>query len=366
MNAPPAARLAAPLRLLPLLLATAACAPEPAPRRADAGPDLMLVVLEGPPVPGLTAPSSLDRFVEAEVVHTDPVEGWRALLTGQWPGTRTATAPNTVHGVLRLYGYAVHHGESDLLDAVFEKEPSLREGIGAPIAAGCLREQVAAAKALNRGPQGDPLLIVLPARPSPDCDGVGGLTAGLEAAARWGTERGHALLVVGLSGGEPGAPLETAPERVPLWFRGQEGEPHDRPGLCSALDVLPTLLAVGRAVVPTDAAGQELTQLRRNPKLGAAALFQQDPAGGRVALTPVHRLYLPGGALPAGAPLPEAPPEALRLQTLIEDPRDPAAVRAALYGTLRAWERSVHGEADTERIGSDALRKTLAEQGYFR
>ena len=357
---------AAAPRALGLLLALAGCSEAPAPRRPDAGPDLMLIVLEGPPIAGLEAPSSLDRFTEAEAIHTDPAASYRAMLTGQWPGTRTAAAPNTLHGVLHLYGYAVHHGQSDLLDAVFNDDPALREGIGAPIPARCLKRQVKAAAKLDRGPQGDPLLILLPARVDPDCGGEGGLIQGLEAAARWAADRDRALLVVGLSGGPPGASLDAPTAPVPLWFRGQEGEPHERAGLCSALDVLPTLLAVGRAVVPSDAAGQELTQLRRNPKLGAAALFQRDPFGARVALTPAHRLLLPAGLLPEGAPLPERPPEGLRVELRRADARDPALVTAPLYGTLREWERSIHGEADTERIGSEALRKTLAEQGYFQ
>lgn len=349
-----------------LCLGLLACADPPAAKRADAGPDLMLVVLEGPPIEGLEAPSSLDRFVEAEAIHTDPAASLRALLTGQWPGTRTAAAPNTLHGVLRLYGYATHHGQSDLLDAVLDAEPGLREGIGAPLAARCLQAQVKAAPKLDRGPSGDPLLVVLPARVEADCGGEGGLIQGIEAAARWAAERDRALLVVGIAGGPPAQGLEQPTLPLPLWFRGQEGEPQDRPGMCSVLDVLPTLLAVGRAVVPSDAAGQELTQLRRNPRLGASALFQRDPAGNRVVLTPEHRLFVPAAAAPAGSPLPEQPPEGLRVEARRPGAREPEGLAGPLYGTLRAWERSIHGEDGAVRIGSEALRKTLAEQGYFK
>ena len=45
---------------------------------------------------------------------------------------------------------------------------------------------------------------------------------------------------------------------------------------------------------------------------------------------------------------------------------DPERAKAALWSALVAWERAVGGAHPDERVGADALRKVLAEQGYFQ
>jgi hypothetical protein len=356
------------------------CGAAPA-RRAGAPPDLLLVVIEGE-APAVEPPGAAEPFVEAEVIHTDPAAGWRALLTGQWPGTVQAAVPNTLHGVLQLYGYTAYAGESDLLRGVFTAEPAL----GAPpraLPAGCPGALLGGGiEALDRGPQADPLLVIVPLRVDPACGGEEGLRAALAAAARWAVEPERALVVVGLQGGPAGGPLEPAPARPPLWLVGFGEEPAARPGLCSALDVMPTLLTAGQAVVPSDAAGQPLQTLRRRGPAGApAALIQQAPDGSRAALTRAHRLVVPAGAAPTEG---GGPPEAARLELRPPPPAakappgareggaaevasaDPERAKAALWSALVAWERAVGGAHPDERVGADALRKVLAEQGYFQ
>ncbi|MBL8617703.1 MAG: hypothetical protein JNM72_18995 [Deltaproteobacteria bacterium] len=366
------------LRYLAALASLGACGGAPA-RRAGAPPDLLLVVIEGE-APAVESPGAAEPFVEAEVIHTDPAATWRALLTGQWPGTAQVAVPNTLHGVLQLYGYTAYAGESDLLRAVLSAEPAL----GAPpkaLPAGCPGAFLGGGiDALDRGPQADPLLVIVPLRVDPACGGEEGLRAALAAAARWAVEPERALVVVGLQGGAAGAPLEPAPARPPLWLVGFGEEPAPRPGLCSALDVMPTLLTAGQAVVPSDAAGQPLQHLRRRGPAGApAALIQQAPDGARAALTRAHRLIVPAGAAPGEG---GGPPAAARLELRPPPPAakappggragaeaasaDPERAKAALWSALLAWERSVGSAHPDERVGADALRKVLAEQGYFQ
>ena len=125
---------------------------------------------------------------------------------------------------------------------------------------------------------------------------------------------------------------------------------------------MPTLLTAGQAVVPSDAAGQPLQTLRRRGPAGApAALIQQaaptegggPPEAARLELRPPP-------------PAAKAPPGAREGGAAEVASADPERAKAALWSALVAWERAVGGAHPDERVGADALRKVLAEQGYFQ
>jgi hypothetical protein len=66
------------------------------------------------------------------------------------------------------------------------------------------------------------------------------------------------------------------------------------------------------------------------------------------------------------APAAKAPPGAREGGAAEVASADPERAKAALWSALVAWERAVGGAHPDERVGADALRKVLAEQGYFQ
>ena len=328
------------------LLGLAGCASAP-PRPAGAPPDLLLIGLHAspasalPPGPWLQAPGAL-------ALGADPAAGWTALLQGQWPGRRVASAPPDLGSVLPLYGYTLMGGPPSGLSGV-------PEGLRSPPLDGpCLADQVAAfAAAAPRGPA----KAGIAAGDAGDgaCGGEAGLRAGLEAALELQRGAAHPLVVLAFGVTPPAAGPE-AP--VPAAAAGPGLAAGAVAGLASPLDALPTAFARAGAVVPSDADGADLAA-RAAGAPGPPALFLQDVDGIVIVRTDAHRLRLgpsPGPGL-AGPAL--GPAESL-------DGAAAPAHTAALTAAASAWARSLHGATAEDRAGPEKLRALLHEQGYWQ
>jgi hypothetical protein len=139
---------------------------------------------------------------------------------------------------------------------------------------------------------------------------------------------------------------------------GLSGGAHD--GFASVVDVVPTLLPLAGAVVPSDAIGASLLRADA-PPAGAELVFQQGAEGLVGIRTRKHLLYVEAGP----GPLPEEPPSTLQYLPLAghTDPLD--TVRAPLYGALLQWDRQRRASSAAERMGSGAFREMLRDQGYW-
>lgn len=340
-----------------LVLGALACTSQPE-RPPDAPPDLLVVALAAgwsavPPAP--VAPH-VAHFPASRAVHTESAPALRALLTGQWPGTTATSVPNTLHGVLKLYGYrAVGRLPTDLVPA---ETPWLSAGLDPEPLAGhaCLADQLDVVADLRPGPRDEAVAAVLVP------DGAGCATDRDHAALGTlltGPGSAHRItVVVGLGAADP---WNEAGGPVPFFIAGPGLSPTPVDGFGSVVDVVPTLLPLADAVVPSDAIGTDLTPVLAGAAPGPDLLFQQDGDGRVGVRTTKHLLSVVAG----DAPLPETPPDAVQYQPLAgnTDPLD--TVRGPLYTALLQWDRQRRATSAAERMGSGAFREMLRDQGYW-
>jgi len=327
-------------------------------REPDAPPDLLVVVVDSSWASAPSGPlaSKLAYFAESQAIHAEPAPALRALLTGQWPGTTSSSVPNTVHSVLRLYGYrTVGWVPPHLAPA---ETPWLTAGLEqAPLSGrACLSDQLDAFARLHPDPS-DVAIAGLFVSAGEDCD----IERDQQALAKTldGRRKSHLVtVVVGLSSGDwddaDGSP-------VPFFMAGPGMAPQATAGFASVVDLVPTLLPLAEAVVPSDAIGTDLRPVLAGQP-GPDLVFQQDAAGRLGIRTRKHLLVASSG----GAPLPETPtdPDGLTYLPLTDAP-DTGAARTPLYTALVQWDRQRRATSAAERMGGAAFRKLLSEQGYW-
>ncbi len=343
--------------LIVLAMGLGACTGSP-PRAADAPPDLLVVVVPsgwGATPPAALAPHVL-HFPQAQPVHTQPAPAWRSLITGQWPGTVASARPNTVQSVLGLYGYRTVGRAPDV--AADPADRFLADGLdAAPFSAdGCLAEHLSTFEGLH--PTGsDTAVFGLLVAEGTRCDPASDQAALVRVLT--GPKRPHLVTaVVGLTADDWRSPGGA----VPLYLAGEGFPAGSRDGFASVVDLVPTLLSAAGAVVPSDAIG---TSLRPAPDraTGPQVIFQQAPNGTLGVRTPDHLLVVTG----VDAPLPEvAPPSASVMVLPLTETSGPVdAVVAPLYQALYQWDRQRRATSAADRMGSDAFRELLRDQGYW-
>lgn len=213
-----------------------------------------------------------------------------SLLSSQWvPGP----GANTLPGVLTLYGYTVATSWS-----VTTPEPFLY--VGAEDAPAAIRSDLQEGGLADR----TAVVVVSSAWPGPG--------------------------VLAWSG--PGAPAPLGEKEV-----------------VSTLDVMPTLLALAGATVPTDAGGVNLAAER------SRVAFAIGKDGSFAAQSSRHRL-----TTTARDPLPSDPPP----DAVVAD--GDAAARAALWGALVAWRKQQTATSAPDRLGADRFDRLSTDQGYWR
>jgi len=344
------------MRRLATLALLTACSGAPE-RNPNAPPDLLVVFL--PVDSGATEPPSyfsakVSVFTDAHGVHTHPGPSLRAALTGQWPGTVSTTRPNTLHSVLRLYGYrTVGSIGHDWNGTDFKLDDGLEPIPDAP----CLADQIEAFRRLH--PKANDVALAGILAPSGrGCGADGGRSSGLAALSDFlaSDRAAHTVTaVVGLH-----APLiyESA---IPFWMAGPGVPTTPTSGLVSAVDLLPTLLPEAKAVVPSDATGTDLhTVFEKGPDAASVAVFQQDNSGTLVVRTHEHLLIVPD----VDGPLPEAPPAGVTTRSVGHSPPTHDQTRA-LYAALVQWDRQRRATSAAERMGNGAFREMLRDQGYW-
>lgn len=347
-------------RRLAIALLAAACS-RPPPRAPDAPPDLLLVVL--PNDAPVEPPAGLrDRalvFPNTFASHTAPAPAWRALLTGQWPGSTEHARPNTLHGVLHLYGYRTLGATPPALTAAASTLPWLTSGLE-PLAGTCIADQLRTLASEGPGTEQVALYALVAADPAASCP-VGKELNALAHHLSGPRAAYTQAIAVGLTGPIPDAPLSEHTAPTPLWIFGSPSGAGPRFSMANTIDVLSTLLPQANAVVPTDAPGANLHMVASgNTEDAAPAAFQQDSTGALSIRTRGHRLYVP----PGPRPLPEQRPEDTVLDTLPEakSSLDPAGT---LYTTLRAWDTQRRATSAEDRMGNEAFRTMLRDQGYW-
>ncbi len=354
------------------MLATTAlgCTGAPPPARlASAPPDVVVVAFEDQPaLPAAPLPGGT-VLLGGMPVHPQARTAWAALLAGQWPGTVSASPPNTLQGVLQLYGYATHAHLSPTLAATAADAPWLTAGL-APLPGPCPQDSLAAALALAPpAPDGATLSVIAVPADDPACPGARAAVLGLlprvataQPVADGAPPHPRHLVVAGLN--DPAADLLQGEPRAPLAFHGPGWRAARIHGQATVVDVLPTVLALAKAVAPSDADGVDLTQTWSLGKAALApVLFVQDAENNLMVRTSLHRMVVPAAARPLSAGAPPAVP----LQATALDGSDAGpAVRDTLVQTAQAWERSLTGRTASERAGASALRAMLAEQGYWK
>lgn len=343
--------------LLAGVAAIAAACSRPPPRGVGDPRDLVVVFL---PVEADTpAPAGFSQLTEAHLVHTAPAATVQAALTGQWPGTVRAGRPNTLQGVLRLYGYQT----VGALPAqwVGADAPWIAEGLDpAPVAgAACLPEQLEAVAELH--PQAPDLAVAAVLAPVGEACTSAEAVAALERFLAGPRGQYTILAVVGLSPSAAGGTLPEVDTRHALWLGGAGYPPQASQGLATVVDLLPSLLPEAKAVVPSDATGSELRQvvLHGAPR-GAPAVFLQDTTGTLAVRTREHLLWVPA----VTEALPEAAPPAATMRAISGTPVS-AEREAALYGVLFQWDRQRRAASASDRMGNDAFRDMLRDQGYW-
>lgn len=117
----------------------------------------------------------------------------------------------------------------------------------------------------------------------------------------------------------------------------------------STLDVMPTLLALAGATVPTDAGGVNLAAER------SRVAFSIATDGSFAAQSSRHRLTTSQRDPLAADPPPDA----------IVEPDD-AEARAALWGALVAWRKQQTATSAPDRLGADRFDRLSTEQGYWK
>lgn len=328
------------------------------PRDPDAPPDLLVVVVPsawGAVPDGELAPHVL-HFPQAQPVHLARAASWRALVTGQWPGTASSARPNTMQSVLGLYGYRTV-GRVPALD-LNDGTEFLVAGLDAsPFASeGCLADHLHAFSSVH--PEGaDRAVFAVVAATRADCEPSADRAA--LVALLTGTKRDQLVVaVVSLDASD----WRSAESSVPLYLAGPGIPSGERAGFASVVDVVPTLLAAGGAVVPSDATG---TPLQPSPDRtgGPQVVFQQADGGTVGVRTPDHLLYLDGIDQPLPA---EQPASMTPTVLLLHETAAPAAdVVAPLYQALVQWDRQRRATSAADRMGSDAFRDMLRDQGYW-
>lgn len=300
-----------------LIAVALACAVPQRPLVENERPNIVLVLMEGevPPTPIGVVALPLYAVVE----RTGDPNG--ALLTGQWlPSPQS----NSIAGVLSLYGYRT---------ATTAAAESVR-------ALGFL--ETAGEGWVEAGPE--PFFMT---------DG-GSDAAGM--LARWQTTlyraglRPRTAVVFAWTDGwnHPGA----------LWWDGPRAPELLSPGeMASTVDVLPTLLAVARATIPTDAGGVDLGR----PGAGSQAAYGIAADGAFVIRSDRHRLIVR-----TADPLPEACPADAVLSDADGSLVDETAARDALYVALRAWRARQTAKSARDRLGADHFDRLNAAQGYWR
>jgi hypothetical protein len=325
-----------------------------------------VVLLLEPDVSGFPAVDFPGTVFEGAVAATNDADrGFGAVLTGRWPLVPRDGQPNTLQGVLRLYGYQAYSRPSSGLQAA--NDPLLLHGweAGALPEGTCLQGLPEALGQLSRGTAGDPIVVLASwqAR-DPACGGEVGLKATLAELAAWQAEAPNERAFLGSGVRTPQVDLGTGPARVPLFVRAPGFPEGPVEGLATPLDLLPTALALALAVSPSDAGGGDLARLVAGN--GPPAVFQEAKladGGMEVAVvTRRHRLRVPLG--PEGLGL-TVPREAIVEERSPGPAVDESDVRLALYSVLHAWWRSTQATTARERMGDESLRKMLDEHGYW-
>ncbi len=333
-------------------------------RAPDGPPDVLVLAIEDHPTFDTRPFSAATVLLAGMPIHPSTEAGWAALLAGQWPGTRNASPPNTVHSVLRLYGYETFALTTPALDAAAKRGPWLTEGLQ-PLKGPCAADAIADFG--QRAPaQGQTALFaVVGVSDGPSCPSA------LDAARVLASGRTHPLQLIITGLNDPTAKVAQAEPRAPLVLQGPGWTPARVHGQASILDVLPTALAVAGAVTPSDADGVNLLQYQQ---LGKAALspilFLQDADNDLLVRTSLHRLLIPAALRPLLDPTVDIESADPRWAGLTAENLDgtPAgdAVRTTLLDAARSWERSLTGTTASDRAGADTLRAMLAEQGYWK
>jgi hypothetical protein len=336
--------------LLSLLLS---CTPDP-PRALEPGerPNLALIVADGAtgdPSGPLAALSA--RWPQTFSAGADLPRDHRLILTSTW-SSPAIERPNTLPGVLSLYGY---RAEARLApDFLPPADQPLLSGFTATAPAGCLEDLTL--------PATEPFFLLLhqPAG-CPDGAALTALDAALTAA-----DLAERTLVVAL--GSAGADRVSEATRVPFVARDPRGVLRGDAHLGTSLDVLPTLLTAAGAVVPSDAWGADRAAAPQRP-----VIVQRGP--GQMSLrTDRHRLTLPDPA--RAAELPEGcPREGARFEALPgaapagggaagETTSEETAYKA-LCEALYAWRINLEADTARERMGDEAFGAMLRDGGYW-
>ena len=261
-----------------------------------------------------------------------------------------------MQSVLGLYGYRTVGRVP-----AFDLHPSvqfLTDGFDAATfsADGCLADHLSALARIH--PEGtDRAVFAVVASSRGDCDpareqaALAGVLSGPHSAHR-------ITAVVSIDASDWREPDASAP----LYFAGGGFVPGARQGFASLVDLVPTLLTEGRAVVPSDASGTPL-QPSSERAMGPQVVFQQAPGGTVGIRTPDHLLFLTGIDGPLPAQLPEATTPVV--QPLRDGVAPVAEVVAPLYQALAQWDRQRRATSAADRMGSDAFRDMLRDQGYW-
>ena len=338
----------------------AACSSPPKTLAPGESPDLVLVIADGVSSgasgaslsPGLTAlAASGVSFGGAWSADAAAQKDHALALTSTWP-VGLDRAPNSLPGVLSLYGYRV--------------EAAVGPGFLAAADGGLLdnfdvTRETDCGAALTL-PASEPwfLLVHQPA----GCPADDALTAVQEALAAAGlTER--ALVVFT---GSASADTLTPDSRVPLVIRDPRAAPshagtaYDQMG--TTMDLMPTLLLAAGAVVPSDAWGASRLGALRGEFPSRVAVFQRGP-GVMGIRTGAHLLVMPEPDSAAGLP---KRCEGGVLTPLADEAAPPGAGKrdtSALCDALLAWRRGLESDSARERMGSEAFGRMLREGGYW-
>jgi len=337
---------------------SAGCSSSPKALAPGESPDLVLIIADGADgaSPGAAAlAASGVSFSAAFSADARPEQDHALALTSTWP-VALERAPNSLPGVLSLYGYRTEAslGEGFLAEA----DRGLLAGFDAVRPGGC--EALTSALAL---PATEPwfLLVHQPAGCAPDA-ALAAVESALEDAGL--TDRA----LVAFAGGPSSSSALVADTRAPLVIRDPRAAPSHAgtryEQLGTTMDLMPTLLLAAGAVVPSDAWGASRLGALRGEFPARVAVFQRG-AGTMGIRTAGHLLVMPE---PASA---EALPSGCSAGALTELTEGTARTRgegretSALCDALLAWRRGLEADSARERMGSEAFGRMLKEGGYW-
>ena len=296
-----------------------ACDTAQRPLLVDEAPNIVLVFVQGV---APEAPEGVERTIGLSAAVDDPTKGVDAALASAFEPSGES---NTLPKVLNLYGYTSA--------ADFPTESATRLGFQASQS----QDWVASAA--------EPFLWVSATRDGAATETYAAVEQDLRAAGR--LDRTLVAFVWTDGWDKP----------APSWWRGPGTPPPLADGaVASTLDITPTLLATGKATVPSDASGASLATVT-----GGRRVAFGHGSGTFVVQSSEARLSVEG---------PDPIPRTMPVGAVYTDSTGSRPAEGAqaedLYSALLGWRIRENAVGARSRMGAEQFDTLNAEAGYWR